>query len=58
MEPFQTYISGNQMIAILDLNTWQWILPQVKKSLYQPFPRSFAVASLVNETKMVYGLGK
>lgn len=57
MEPFQTYVSGNQMIAVLDLKTWQWSLPQTKRSPYQPFPRSFAVASLVNETKMVYGLG-
>lgn len=54
-EPFQSYMSGNQMTAILDTKTWQWSSPPA--SSYQPFPRSFAVASLVNNTKMVYGLG-
>jgi hypothetical protein len=45
----------SQMTAILDLNSWEWHAPPA--SPYQPFPRSFAVASIVNETKMVYGLG-
>lgn len=54
-EPFQTYMSGKQMTAILDTKTWQWSSPP--SSLYQPFPRSFAVASIVNNTKMAYGLG-
>lgn len=43
------------MTAILDTKTWQWSSPP--SSLYQPFPRSFAVASIVNNTKMAYGLG-
>lgn len=43
------------MTVVLDIKMWQWSFPS--NNLYQPFPRSFAVASLVNNTKMAYGLG-
>lgn len=59
-EPFQTYMSGSsdldQMTAMLDLKKWEWTFSPT--SSYQPFPRSFAIANIVNETRMVYGLGK
>ncbi|KAL9543975.1 hypothetical protein MBANPS3_007857 [Mucor bainieri] len=58
VEPFQSYLSGDHasdMTAILDMNTWEWHIPDA--SPYQPFPRSHAVANIVNETKMVYGFG-
>ncbi|KAK4515433.1 uncharacterized protein ATC70_010378 [Mucor velutinosus] len=57
-EPFQSYLSGERasdMMAILDVNTWEWHIPGA--SPYQPFPRSHAVANIVNETKMIYGFG-
>jgi len=43
------------MTAILDMNTWEWHIPDA--SPYQPFPRSHAIANIVNETKMIYGFG-
>lgn len=44
------------MTAILDTTQWTWSIPDA--SPYQPFPRSFAAASVVNGSKMVYGFGK
>ncbi|KAI8639091.1 hypothetical protein BD408DRAFT_421953 [Parasitella parasitica] len=58
VEPFQSYLSGEHavdMTAVLKLNTWEWRIPDA--SPYQPFPRSHAIASIVNDTKMVYGFG-
>ncbi|KAL9544092.1 hypothetical protein PS6_008927 [Mucor atramentarius] len=58
VEPFQSYLSGghaSDMTAILDMNTWEWHIPDA--SPYQPFPRSHAIANIVNETKMIYGFG-
>lgn len=55
-EPFQTYLSNTQMTAVLDLKTWQWALAPV--SAYQPSPSSFSISTIVNETNMIYGLGK
>jgi hypothetical protein len=59
--PFQTYISSTEddtsLLAVLDLQTWQWQIPDIE-SPYRPFPRSFAIANIVNDTRMVYGLGK
>ncbi|CEP07381.1 hypothetical protein [Parasitella parasitica] len=58
IEPFQSYLSGEHavdMTAVLDLSTWEWRIPDA--SPYQPFPRSHAVASIVNRTKMIYGFG-
>ncbi|KAI9256771.1 hypothetical protein EDC94DRAFT_615656 [Helicostylum pulchrum] len=55
MEPFQRYMSDNQMTGLLDLKTWKWVIPA--GSIYQPFPSSFSISMLVNDTKMVYGLG-
>ncbi|KAI8068575.1 hypothetical protein BC940DRAFT_298524 [Gongronella butleri] len=58
-QPFQTYISAGgdtaAMTAVLDTNSWQWMIPD--PSPYQPFPRSFAAASVVNDTKMIIGFG-
>ncbi|KAI8359902.1 hypothetical protein EDC96DRAFT_576272 [Choanephora cucurbitarum] len=51
--PFQTYLT--QPIALLDVNTWSWKIPST--SSYQPLPRSHAVAGIVNNTKIIYGLG-
>lgn len=48
-------MSGTQMTAILDLNSWEW--QSVLSSVHQPFPSSFSISTLVNDTKMVYGLG-
>ncbi|KAI7889266.1 uncharacterized protein EV154DRAFT_424098 [Mucor mucedo] len=55
VEPFQTYISGKQMSAVLDINEWKWT--RVPMSHYQPPPTSFSIATIVNHTNMVYGLG-
>lgn len=58
--PFQTYISSTEddvsLIAALDLQTWQWQIHDTESS-YRPFPRSFAIANIVNDTRMIYGLG-
>ncbi|CAO3652337.1 unnamed protein product [Cunninghamella echinulata] len=58
-QPFQTYISAGEdsssMTAILDTLTWYWTIPM--PSPYQPFPRSFASATLINETKVLVGFG-
>ncbi|KAI8876499.1 galactose oxidase [Backusella circina FSU 941] len=60
-QPFQNYISGginetkSSMTAILDTRNWSWIVPE--GSPFQPFPRSHAIASIVNDTKMVFGFG-
>lgn len=56
VEPFQTYLSGSQMTAVLNIKNWQWTLAPV--SMNQPLPTSFSIATLVNESSMVYGLGK
>lgn len=59
-QPFHTYLSSqgdtSAMTAILDTTQWTWSIPDA--SPYQPFPRSFAAASIVNGSKMVYGFGK
>jgi hypothetical protein len=44
------------MTAVLDTKSWTWIIPQ--DSPFQPFPRAHAIASIVNDTKMVFGFGK
>ncbi|KAI8099213.1 uncharacterized protein BX664DRAFT_381806 [Halteromyces radiatus] len=58
-QPFQTYISAggdpSAMTAVLDTHVWEWLIPT--PSPYQPFPRSFASAVLVNDTKVVIGFG-
>ncbi|CAO3650971.1 unnamed protein product [Cunninghamella blakesleeana] len=58
-QPFQSYISAGEdastMTAILDTQKWYWTAPL--PSPYQPFPRSFASAVLVNETKVLVGFG-
>lgn len=43
------------MAAILDLKTWSWHIPE--SSPYQPFPRSHAIANIINDTSMVFGFG-
>ncbi|KAI7851843.1 hypothetical protein BDC45DRAFT_204512 [Circinella umbellata] len=59
--PFHTYISANnqlgEMAALLDTTTWKWksIEPSINS---QPLPQSKATAFIVNETKIVYGLGE
>lgn len=59
-QPFHNYLSstGNasDMTAVLDTSRWTWMIPE--PSPYQPFPRSFAAASIVDDTKMVIGFGK
>lgn len=58
MEPFQNYLGADvpdDMTAILDTFTWQWYIPE--SSPYQPFPRSHAIANMINETTMLYGFG-
>ncbi|ORX43317.1 hypothetical protein DM01DRAFT_339473 [Hesseltinella vesiculosa] len=58
-QPFQTYISAGgdtaDMTAVLDTALWQWKIPD--PSPFQPFPRSFASAASVNDSKMVIGFG-
>ncbi|ORY95362.1 hypothetical protein BCR43DRAFT_515489 [Syncephalastrum racemosum] len=58
-QPFHTYLSAGDdpadMTAILDTHAWAWSIPQ--PSAYQPFPRSFAAAALVNDTKVIFGFG-
>lgn len=58
-QPFQTYISAggdpSAMTAVLDTTQWTWLIPA--PSPYQPFPRSFASAVLVNQTKVMVGFG-
>lgn len=56
VEPFHTYISGEHMSSVLDLNHWKWT--SIPISPYQPSPTSFSIATIVNDTNMVYGLGK
>lgn len=45
------------MAAILDTNSWSWRSPK-PSHLYQPYPQSHGIISIMNETKIVYGLGK
>ncbi|CAO3597021.1 unnamed protein product [Absidia cylindrospora] len=58
-QPFQTYISAggdpSAMTAVLDTMHWEWLVPT--PSPYQPFPRSFASAVLVNDSKVMIGFG-
>ncbi|KAI8327968.1 hypothetical protein BC941DRAFT_445973 [Chlamydoabsidia padenii] len=58
-QPFQTYISAagdpSGMTAVLDTSQWTWMIPT--PSTFQPFPRSFASAVLVNQTKVMVGFG-
>ena len=58
--PFHTYISANDrlddMAALLDTSTWEW--KSIEGSINnQPLPQSKAIAFIVNDTKIVYGLG-
>ncbi|KAI8389287.1 hypothetical protein BD560DRAFT_485978 [Blakeslea trispora] len=51
--PFQTYLSPS--MALLDVETWSWNIASA--SPYQPLPRSHAVTGIIDDTKVVYGLG-
>jgi hypothetical protein len=59
--PFQIYLASQSdnlqdMAAILDTNSWSWRTPK-PSHLYQPSPQSHGIISIINETKIVYGLG-
>ncbi|OBZ87216.1 hypothetical protein A0J61_04734 [Choanephora cucurbitarum] len=61
MSPFQSYIGSsledrNQMSAILDTNSWTWRIPS--QSPYQPYPQSHGILSIINKSKIAYGLGE
>ncbi|KAI8143697.1 hypothetical protein BJV82DRAFT_712826 [Fennellomyces sp. T-0311] len=58
-QPYHNYISSlgdkQAMTAVLDTSRWSWMIPDA--SINQPFPRSFAAASLINDTQMAFGFG-
>ncbi|KAI8389215.1 hypothetical protein BD560DRAFT_442917 [Blakeslea trispora] len=61
LAPFQSYIGSHlkdkdQMSAILDTQHWTWRIPS--SSPYQPYPQSHGIISVINKTKIIYGLGE
>ncbi|CAO3623472.1 unnamed protein product [Cunninghamella echinulata] len=59
--PFQIYISSdkrvNDMLAVLNTDTWQWYPIEGSSYLSQPIPQSNANGLMINDNTMMFAFG-
>ncbi|KAI8333728.1 hypothetical protein BC941DRAFT_115061 [Chlamydoabsidia padenii] len=60
--PYQNYLSSNghiqDMVAILNITTWQWTLIAGTSTMNQPLPQSMAAVGLMlDDHRLLYGFG-